>query len=81
MYDFYFTFRSMTAAQQAALTLLQFSVDAEFVRAPRQFSQMGCGYAVRTRHEDAYRAGMILRQQGISFERGIRWDNWAVGYQ
>ena len=77
MHAFYFTFRSMTAAQQAAIMLLQYGVDAEFVRAPHHLSEMGCTYAIRLRQEDAYRGGLLLHQQGLRYERGILDPGWT----
>ena len=77
MFDFYYTFRSLTTAQQAVLTLLQFSIQADLVRTPGRFTQMGCGYAVRINEDNAYQAGLLLRQHGIAYERGIRLNQWT----
>jgi len=72
MYDYYFTFRSMTRAQQAALELNQYGVDAQYLRAPRFISVMGCGYAVRVSQSNAHRAAAVLRLLGTKQERVFR---------
>ena len=72
MKDFYFTFRSMTEAQQAAFALLQYGLEYELVKAPVIASNMGCSHAVRVEHSDSYQASMILRREGLSYERGLR---------
>ena len=78
MRDFYFTFRSMTKAQQATNLLLQYGIDAEFSRTPKRISDIGCGYAARVKQVDAYRSGLILRQAELYYERGIHVAGWKV---
>ena len=78
MRDFYFTFRSMTKAQQATILLLQYGIDADFTRTPKRVSDMGCGYATRVRQEDAYRSSLVLRQEGVYYERGVCDAGWTV---
>ena len=66
MKDFYFTFRSMTVAQQAALALLQCGIEYDLVKAPGVLSPMGCSHAVRVESADFYQASMVLRREGLS---------------
>ena len=72
MYAYYFTFRSMTQAQQATLELKKLNVDALFMRAPNSVSGLGCGYAVRVSAMDSRRTAAILRAFGIPYERIVR---------
>ena len=72
MYEYYFTFRSMTRAQQAALELLRYGVDSRYLRAPKSISSMGCGYAVAVEKRYAHRAAAVLRLRGTGFERVFR---------
>src|SRR5699024_3056452 len=56
MYDYYFTFRSMTQAQRAVGVLQQAAIYAVLERTPRAISPQGCGYAVKVLRGDVYRA-------------------------
>jgi len=79
MFDFYFTFRTITAAQRAAYALMQYGLDAEFVRTPKALSSLGCGYAVRVNRSDATLAGMLFRRDGIRYERGVPLNGGSGG--
>ena len=72
MYEYYFTFRSMTAAQQAALILHQSGMEAEFLRAPKQLAEKGCGYALALHKWNYFEAALRLRHAGRQFERVYR---------
>lgn len=69
MYEYYFTFRSMTRAQLAVQQLNAQKMDAQLVRIPKAAASMGCGYAVRIHCDDIYPATSSLRSAGIGFER------------
>lgn len=72
MNEFYFTFRSMTAAQQGSMELSMYGIPAAFLRTPRMLSDLGCGYAVRVGAGDALRSVSALRKSGIQFEKIIQ---------
>ena len=72
MNEFYFTFRSMTAAQQGSMELGMYGIPAAFLRTPRALSELGCGYAVRVGPGDGQRAAAALRRSGIRFEKIIQ---------
>lgn len=69
MLDYYFTFRSMTAAQQAVAELNKSGLSAYLLRAPRALSSMGCGYAVRIAFQNGQMAASVLRKSGVSFTK------------
>ncbi len=62
------TFRSLTYAQRAAVTLERKGITATIKRAPHELTQKGCAYAVIVRRSprDALR---ILDENRIPFER------------
>lgn len=69
MYDYYFSYRTMISAQQAAEMLRRHGIEAAFVRSPKSASPGGCGYAARVHQRDAYAASNILRTAGLLYER------------
>ena len=69
MFDYYFTFRSMTAAQQAVMLLNKNGLFASFLRAPRALSAKGCGFAVRVLFQNGTDAAMMLRKAGAIYEK------------
>lgn len=69
MYDYYFTFRSMTQAQRAVGVLQQVAVYATLTRTPRAISPQGCGYAVKVLRGDVYRAANALRNALVLYEK------------
>ena len=75
MNDHYFTFRSLTAAQQAAMLLTRNGIPARLVRTPSRLSQNGCGYAVRVWEYD--RANAVFVQENVIYERAFRWNGQA----
>lgn len=72
MNEYYFTFRSMTRGQQAAILLLQHGIVGNLVRTPKVLTSKGCGYAIAINRADAYAAATILRQERIGFDRVFR---------
>lgn len=69
MYDYYFTFRSMTQAQRAVGVLQQAAIYAVLERTPRAISPQGCGYAVKVLRGDVYRAANALRSALVFYEK------------
>lgn len=64
MYEYFFTFRSITTAQRAVRVFDRAGISNTLVRTPKQIEQMGCGYSVRVRSgvfQDAQRT--LLRNE------------------
>lgn len=72
MYNYYFTFRSMTQAQRAVSTLRQAGVFSTLLRTPRAISTKGCGYSIQVNGDVVYRTAEILRSNLILFEKAYR---------
>lgn len=79
MYEYYFTFRSVTRAQMAAQQLSLIGLRSALVRIPNAVAAQGCGYAVRVRQTDLYAAVDALQSAGVVYERvfGLGYDGLA----
>ena len=71
MFSCYYTFRSLTAAQQAAMLLRRFGIAASVVRTPEFAATKGCGYAVKVADADEASTGFIFHREGVSYMRAI----------
>lgn len=69
MYDYFFTFRSVTAAQGGARRLESAGIPAAIVRTPRNLQKQGCGYSLRIRAKQFSAAQQVLRQEGAAFQK------------
>ncbi len=69
MYDYFFTFRSITAAQNGAKQLEKAGIIAVTVRTPRNLQKQGCGYSLRVRAAHFRTAQQILTQAGAGFRK------------
>lgn len=72
MYEFYFTFRSVTLAQSALAALTREGKRAVLLRTPKKLSATGCSYAVRLEAGDCFAVASLLRREGITFTHCIR---------
>lgn len=72
MFAYYITFRSITAAQQAVLSLQKSGVSASLIRMPRFASSNGCGYAVTFQERDRKSVEYVFQRDGISYSRVLR---------
>ncbi len=75
MNAYYFTFRSMTKAQEAAMELSKLGISATFSRSPKAVSDLGCGYAVRVDLSGGWSVARALRNLGIRFEKVVQISN------
>lgn len=66
MYAYYFTFRSVTAAQYGARVLKQLGLKNAMQRLPRAVQTQGCGYWLGVREADYGEARAALRQQAAA---------------
>lgn len=67
MFEYLFTFRSLTAAQSARSVLSADGIRAPVGRTAKRMSASGCGYAVRVSAHDGIRALHILRGKNVEY--------------
>lgn len=67
MFEYLFTFRSLTAAQSARRSLNAGGIRASVGRTARQMSAHGCAYALRVSAGSGIRALHLLRARGAPF--------------
>ena len=72
MNDYYFTFRSVTAAMQGRQLLQRSGITAATVRTPMELRQQGCGYSLRLPERSYERARALLDRAGLSYRRVYR---------
>ena len=72
MFEYYFTFRSVTGAQRAENVLRQEGIPGRLLRAPKFLSLNGCGYAIRIRSTDGRRAAAAFRANRAEYSRVFR---------
>lgn len=72
MYDYFFTFRSVTAASRASRALEQAGISSIMVRTPGELRKMGCGYSLRIKEHLMHEARQALAREGISYQRVFR---------
>lgn len=65
MKGFYFTFRSVTAAQRAQQLLNAAGIAAGLARTPAQLAVNGCGYCLRVGMRRGAEAMELLRGSGL----------------
>ncbi len=82
MYDYFLTFRSVTAAMQGSRSLKEAGIANTMLRTPQKLRQQGCGYSLKV---DGYPAAIErLRQDDIPFQKLYRrlpdgqWQEVAV---
>ena len=69
MKDCYITFRSITAAQRGESVLRRSRIDAILQRTPRWMEELGCGYSLGIRREQAGEVSGILKKAGIAYRK------------
>ena len=74
MYDYFFTFRSVTAAMQAKEFLDGAGIKAMLSRTPKSLRQQGCGYSLRVRAASPEAARRILDRERANYQRLYRKD-------
>lgn len=72
MNDYYFTFRSVTAAMQGRQLLQKGGITAAAVRTPMELRQQGCGYSLRLPERSYERARALLDRVGLPYRRVYR---------
>lgn len=69
MYDDYFTFRSLTAAQRAVQCLERAGIPVQLARTPKQLERMGCGYCVRVQTSQGQLARWELERNQVFYNK------------
>lgn len=72
MFQYVFSFDSLTAAQAARGVLDARYVPCRVVRAPKAAARRGCGYAVRVAGRDGARSAAVFREEGQRFSGVFR---------
>ncbi|MBQ7254873.1 MAG: DUF3343 domain-containing protein [Oscillospiraceae bacterium] len=72
MFQYYFTFRSITGAQRGLRALEGAGVRGAMTRAPKFLSVRGCGYALKVRDPDA--AAAAFSYYRVPYEGAYRVD-------
>lgn len=72
MYEYYFTFHSVTLAQRALSELLRKGIYTELIRSPKRFTSFGCGFAIKVPAGDGYIASAAMKSAGIVPVKSIR---------
>lgn len=79
MFDYYFTFRSVTAATRGSRVLERGGISSVTVRTPRELRQQGCGYSLRIRGDALAGARRLFAREGVGYQKlyrraGERWQ-------
>ncbi|MBQ6430423.1 MAG: DUF3343 domain-containing protein [Oscillospiraceae bacterium] len=72
MYDYFFTFRSVTAATGASRALERAGVPSVTVRTPKDLRHKGCGYSIRVRNDLLTEAKRALQLAGTGYQKIYR---------
>jgi len=73
MTQYYFTFYSLTQAQNALHQIRRRGIVAQLRRTPSELAARGCGYSVTVEEREAHTAAAALNGAGIPY-RGIYRD-------
>lgn len=74
MFDYYFTFSSITFAQRAQQALVRERLSGLLGRAPKNMSSKGCGYAIKLRAADGKRAAAAFLKWNTPYHAVYRVD-------
>ncbi len=77
MYEYLFTFRSLTQAQTAQSMLRRGGIQVDLRRAPKRLSNNGCAYALTISETHLHDAIFLFRERNLSFKRLYR----QLGFQ
>ena len=72
MYDYYFTFKSITGAQSGERLLVRNGVAVRLLRTPKHLSHNGCGYSLRVRGRDLAAALNLFYRGNVPYTRVFR---------
>lgn len=63
------TFRSVTFAQRGEKVLHSRGIQCVMQRTPKKLTERGCGYCLRVRDADVFKAVELLRREKLSYEK------------
>ncbi len=69
MYEYYFTFNALTAAQTAVQGLDRAGIPNTLARSPKLLQARGCGYSVQVRSGYFGPAKDQLQRSGVDYQR------------
>lgn len=69
MYEYYFTFGTVTAAQAAVRALDRDAVPNRLLRTPKEIQHQGCGYSIVIRSGYYYQAKDLFAQRKVEFRK------------
>lgn len=72
MFEYLFTFRSLTPAQSGRNVLADNGLWVRLERSPKGLSAQGCGYVLRVQASGGMRALALLREKGVAFSHMYR---------
>lgn len=72
MYDYYFTFRSVTTAMKGSRILERAGIKTLLSRTPKMLQQQGCGYCLKVRAGSLQAAQTVLLREDVRFNKIYR---------
>lgn len=72
MYDYFFTFRSVTAALNGKRVLQELGIRSKVMRTPGELQSNGCGYCLMLSEELAVKAQSVFQMENIRYIKGYR---------
>lgn len=72
MFEYYFTFRSITAAQRGERALQKEGLRCSLQRAPKYLALKGCGYALKVRSGEALAAAAAMDLWNVDYGKIYR---------
>ena len=74
MQEIFFTFRSVTYAQEGERVLRQAGIHAYLRRTPARMARRGCGYTVVGRAGDEARAKALFDREAVAYQNLYRME-------
>ena len=69
MYDYFFTFRSVTAAMKGSRVLEAAELKAVLSRTPKSLQRQGCGYSLRVRAENSAKVRLLFSREEVGYQK------------
>ena len=79
MYDYFFTFRSVTAAMKGSQVLEAGGLRGMLFRTPKSLQRQGCGYSLRIKEENVSRVRLLFSREEVRYQKIYRktaGDEW-----
>ena len=74
MQEIFFTFRSVTYAQEGERVLRRAGIHAYLRRTPARMAKRGCGYTVVVRPRDEARAQALFDREAVAYQNVYRME-------